>query len=500
MPQELPQHPNLEHLKKEAKALLRDFKLQKPAAIRVFNSLPGSIRPKLSDAQHLIAREYGFESWAKLKEHVESLATKPVDPIALAKKAFHEDDAPALRRLLERFPELKAKINEPISHFDSPPIIHVRSREMLDAMLDAGADMNAKSRWWAGGFGLLDQANPELAAYAIERGARLTVHSAARLGMLEKLRDLVEANPELVHERGGDGQTPLHFASTIEIAEYLLDHRAEIDARDVDHESSPAQYMVKSRPAVCRFLIQRGCHTEILMAAALGDLNLVRKHFDADPECIRMRVSDEYFPMISPKNGGTIYQWELGWYVSAAQVAKSFGHTHVFNFLMERCPANEKLLNACWLGDEALVKSLLAAQPNLAVTLSASGRRQLAHAARNNNTTAVRLMIAAGLPVVDVFSQHHATPLHWAGWHGNVEMVRMILARHPQIESTDNEYQGTPLGWAIYGSEHGWAPEKGDYPGAVEAFLDAGAALPDKLSGTPAVRKILRKRGARWQP
>ncbi len=160
--------------------------------------------------------------------------------------------------------------------------------------------------------------------------------------MLEKLRELVEANPELVHARGGDGQTPLHFASTIEIAEYLLDHGAEIDARDVDHESTAAQYMVKSRPAVCRFLIQRGCHTDILMAAALGDLNLVRKLLDADPECIRMRVSDEYFPMIGPKNGGTIYQWELGWYVSAVQVAKAFGHIEIFNFLMAQCSGRRK--------------------------------------------------------------------------------------------------------------------------------------------------------------
>ena len=497
MPQELPAHPNLEHLKKEAKSLLRDFKLQKPAAIKLFNSLPGTVRPKLSDAQHLIAREYGFETWAKLKEHVETVAKTPVDPMTLAKKAFHEDDAPALRELLKQFPELKAKINAPISHFDSPPIVHVRSRAMLDVMLDAGADINGKSKWWAGGFGLLDQANPELAAYAIERGAQLTVHSAARLGMLEKLREIVEANPELVHARGGDGQTPLHFASTIEIAEYLLDHGAEIDARDVDHESTAAQYMVKSRPAVCRFLIQRGCYTDILMAAALGDLNLVGKLLGADPECIRMRVSDEYFPMISPKNGGTIYQWELGWYVSAVQVAKSFGHTDIFTFLVERCPADEKLLNACWLHDEPLVESLLTAQPNLAATLSASGRRQLAHAARNNDVTAVRLMIAAGLPVVDVFSQHHATPLHWAGWHGNLEMVRMILARNPQIENRDNDYKDTPLGWTIHGSENGWTPGKGDYAGAVEALLDAGAALPGQLKGTAAVRKVLRKRGVR---
>ncbi len=90
-------------------------------------------------------------------------------------------------------------------------------------------------------------------------------------------------------------------------------------------------------------------------------------------------------------------------------------------------------------------------------------------------------MIAAGLPVVDVFSQHHATPLHWAGWHGNLEMIRMILARNPQIENTDNDYKDTPLGWTIHGSENGWAPEKGDYAGAVEALLDAGAALPGQL-------------------
>jgi hypothetical protein len=336
MPQELPEHPSLEHLKKQAKALLREFEEEKPTAIEKFNSLPGKIRPKLSDAQHLIARKYGFESWAKLKERVESLAAAPVEPGSLLRKALRDDDAPAMRKLLDQFPELKTKINEPIEGFDSPAIIRVRSRAMLDVLLDAGADINAKSRFWAGGFDLLDCAEPVLAAYAIERGARVTAHSAARLGMLDALRELVEADPELVHARGGDGQTPLHFASSIEIAEYLLDHGAEIDARDVDHESTPAQYMVKSRQSVCRFLIQHGCQSDILMAAVLGDMDLVRKLLGADPECIRMRVSDEYFPMIGPKNGGTIYQWELGWYVSAPQIAKSFGHTEMFNFLMER--------------------------------------------------------------------------------------------------------------------------------------------------------------------
>ena len=54
---------------------------------------------------------------------------------------------------------------------------------MLDVLTDAGADLNAKSQWWAGGFGLLHQCSPELAAYAIERGAAVDVHAAAAWGL-----------------------------------------------------------------------------------------------------------------------------------------------------------------------------------------------------------------------------------------------------------------------------------------------------------------------------
>jgi len=126
------------------------------------------------------------------------------------------------------------------------------------------------------------------------------------------LRELVSTNPDLVHARGGDGQTPLHFASTVEIAEFLLDRGADIDALDVDHESTPAQYMIRDRQDVVRCLVRRGCKTDIFMASALGDADLVRKHLDVDPDCVQMRVSGESFPMINRRSGGTIYQWTLG--------------------------------------------------------------------------------------------------------------------------------------------------------------------------------------------
>ena len=85
MSKDLPPHPSLEHLKKQAKALLSDFERGDPEAAGKFRSL-GLPNPRLSDAQHLIAREYGFTSWAKLKEHVEAAPVETGDPAQLLKE------------------------------------------------------------------------------------------------------------------------------------------------------------------------------------------------------------------------------------------------------------------------------------------------------------------------------------------------------------------------------------------------------------------------------
>jgi hypothetical protein len=61
----LPQRCNLEHLRKEAKAVLR-----------VFGRHTRGWR--LADAQHAVARGYGFANWSKLKVYVESFAPTPV--------------------------------------------------------------------------------------------------------------------------------------------------------------------------------------------------------------------------------------------------------------------------------------------------------------------------------------------------------------------------------------------------------------------------------------
>ncbi len=65
----LPPRPNLDHLKKQAKDRLVDLQAASPGA-------------QLADAQHALARDYGFASWPKLKAHVEALAASALEPPA----------------------------------------------------------------------------------------------------------------------------------------------------------------------------------------------------------------------------------------------------------------------------------------------------------------------------------------------------------------------------------------------------------------------------------
>jgi ankyrin repeat protein len=419
-----------------------------------------------------------------------------MNPLDALLAAICSNDPGQVAATLDRYPELKAKLDDPLPNnygFGATPLLAAvqrGNRDMAGVLLRAGADPNARSGWWAGSFGVLDTASGT-EQFLIERGARVDAHAAARLGMLDKLEELLAADPQLVHARGGDGQTPLHFAASVEIAEYLLAQGAKIDSRDVDHESTPAQYMARERQDVARFLVSRGCQTDLLLAAALGDLELVRRHLDSDPAAIRMAVSDDWFPKRNPRSGGTIYIWVLGSNKTAHQVAREFGHEEVFRFLMERSPEELKVSMACELGEESLVRETLTKQPGLVAALSEAERQRLTAAAQSNNTNAVRLMLEAGWPV-ETHRRDGATALHWAAFHGNAAMTREILRFHPPLETKDFSYHATPMGWATHGSLHGWHANTGDYAGVVKALLAAGAAPPSgDVSACDAVLTVL---------
>src|SRR5262249_5602543 len=150
----------------------------------------------------------------------------------------------------------------------------------------------------------------------------------------------------------------------------------------------------------------------------------------------------------------------------------------------------------CWLGDRATATAMRAEEPDLASRLSDADRREIAHAARNNDTQAVRLMLEVGLPV-DARGQHDATPLHWAAWHGNLAMVNALLPHTPPLEDASNDFHATPLGWATHGSEHGWHCQTGQYPVVVEALLQAGAKLLEKPEGSEPVKEVQRRYGGK---
>jgi hypothetical protein len=87
---QLPAQPHLDHLKKQAKDLLRLYRSRDPASLARFRAnLPAAagkddaaiaaLDLRLRDAQWCVAREYGFSSWADLKSYVEAQAARSGD-------------------------------------------------------------------------------------------------------------------------------------------------------------------------------------------------------------------------------------------------------------------------------------------------------------------------------------------------------------------------------------------------------------------------------------
>jgi hypothetical protein len=178
----LPSSPNLEHLKYQAKDLLKEHAAGDPRAaqrIREFHprfasatdSEIFSAHLKLSDAQLVIARESGFPSWPRLKRHIE----KPTlaDQLNLPHHERIEDaifrrgvelldagDEAGLRAHLKQHPNLvhQRVVFEGGNYFRNPtllefiaenPVRHDKLPANIVAIariiLDAGSDQSARN-------------------------------------------------------------------------------------------------------------------------------------------------------------------------------------------------------------------------------------------------------------------------------------------------------------------------------------------------------------------
>jgi hypothetical protein len=251
-------------------------------------------------------------------------------------KVIEAGDEARVRQLLSR-PHVGARVNDPMFAFGQRAA-HMAATNvpMLETLVSAGADVNLRSDWPNGPYTVLDRADEGTARWLLAHGVALTPNAAARLGWLDDLKSLVSTDKGRVDARGGDGQQPLHEAKTVAIADVLLDHGADIDARCIDHKSTPAQYALVDRPDVCQRLIERGSTPDIFMPARLGDLALAVRLIDQDPAILGARVNAPGYALVPPFN---IYCWTLGFGRSPMDVASKFGHDAVRELFVSRASA-----------------------------------------------------------------------------------------------------------------------------------------------------------------
>jgi hypothetical protein len=99
----MPSHPSSEQLRKQAKDLLERYRAQDPAAIAEVERFERELDPAsfaLHDAQRVLARAYGYESWPRLKAFVDGVNVRELADSVAA------DDMNKVRMLLTARPEL----------------------------------------------------------------------------------------------------------------------------------------------------------------------------------------------------------------------------------------------------------------------------------------------------------------------------------------------------------------------------------------------------------
>ena len=122
----LPEHPDLDWLRKQAKRRLEEIQNTNPDA-------------QLADAQFALAQEHGFPSWRALKAHIDGLT---LDGQVLA--AARDGDVAKLTALLEQHPEKLHLRSKPYDW----PLLHEAAKNgqlaTVEFLLERGLDVNAR--------------------------------------------------------------------------------------------------------------------------------------------------------------------------------------------------------------------------------------------------------------------------------------------------------------------------------------------------------------------
>ena len=410
-------------------------------------------------------------------------------PIDRFKRAVDDRNASELRRVLADSEDARAAINDPLFGFDSPALVAVAGDAdvaLVDTLLEFGADPNRRSSWWAGGFHPLHAAQGPVADRLLAAGAVPDACAAARLDHPDLLRRILASDPSRVHERGGDGQTPLHFARSPEVVDMLLRAGADPDARDIDHRSTPAQWMLgdadspESRVDIARYLVERGASGDIFLAAALGLTDRAREMLEADPSLLSRRTGQGEYGE-HPPSSFHIYQWTLGPNLSPLQVAAKHGQHETLLAMEKFATPVERLLLACHFGRGDDARAIVRDDRRIVERLGPVEQRALTDEAWAANAPAVELLLELGFDpsVPSVSGPTAGTALHCAAWEGSVDCVAAIL-RYPAgralVEARDPTYRGTPLSWCGHGSVN-CGSARASHAAVARLLIEAGARI-----------------------
>ena len=137
----LREKPDLDQLRRQAKELLASFLAGEPDAVAEVNAHyhgAGAANFALHDAQLVLARAYGFESWPRLKAYVDGVTVRRLAD------AVRAGDVAAVESLLDARPEL---VNFDMAENDEHRAIHhavlARSPQMTRLLMRRGADARA---------------------------------------------------------------------------------------------------------------------------------------------------------------------------------------------------------------------------------------------------------------------------------------------------------------------------------------------------------------------
>lgn len=383
-------------------------------------------------------------------------------------------DAAALRRLLARDPNLYRA-----EYWYTPPI-HFAVREgHLEAtrvLLDAGADPAATAFGQDLGTVARDRGHEAVASLLEEARARRNrtapagadhpIHLAAAAGDVARVRALLDAEPRLVHRSDRAGGTPLHravAASAREVVALLVDRGADIHALHGAGPGSESGYAaadfqpidlalwsgpywgVRGDIETARLLLARGAGCDLVIAAALGDLESVQGFLASDPK----RIAEE-------RPSGK----------RALSSALQFGHEPIVRLLLERgadpnwpeganAPRGMALHVAAGAGNRPIVELLLAhgADPNASIDSSGSAT----YVARTSELRALLLAHGGTLSAFD---------LVWMG--EDDEVVRRVAA--------DPSFANTGCGGVFT------AACKQGKRDLLVRLLDAGARVPPTMT------------------